>query len=146
MTPSVPLRRKISSTVRRQIAELAGHRCSYCRSPEWVGIPMVMEHVIPLAVGGASDSENLCLACYRCNEFKGVRVDARDPLSGDTVPLFHPGRQAWQEHFAWSEDGVHVIGRTACGRATIAALRLNNDWLVQARHIWVLAGLHPPLE
>jgi len=38
---------------------------------------------------------------------------------------------------------VHVA---IIGRATVEALRLNNDWLVSARRIWVRAGLHPPLE
>ncbi len=107
---------------------------------------MVMEHIIPLAAGGASDSTNLCLTCYRCNEFKGARMEARDPANSATVPLFTPHTQAWRDHFAWSADGLHMIGRTACGRATIEALRLNNDWLVQARSIWVFAGIHPPLE
>ncbi len=107
---------------------------------------MVMEHIIPLAAGGASDSANLCLACYRCNEFKGARMDGRDPQSGVTVPLFNPHTQVWRDHFAWSTDGLRMIGGTACGRATIETLRLNNDWLVQARRIWILAGIHPPLE
>jgi 5-methylcytosine-specific restriction endonuclease McrA len=39
-----------------------------------VGIPMVVDHIVPLAAGGSSTSENLCLACYRCNEFKGPRT------------------------------------------------------------------------
>ena len=142
----MPPRRKIRPTIRRQVAEQAGHRCCYCRSPEIVGIPMVVDHIIPLAAGGTSDIENLCLACYRCNEFKGARLDAPDPVSGDVVPLFSPRTQAWRDHFAWSDDGLRVVGRTACGRATIEALRLNNDWLVRARRIWILAGLHPPLE
>jgi hypothetical protein len=107
---------------------------------------MVMEHIIPLAAGGASDSANLCLACYRCNEFKGARMEGRDPQSAATVPLFNPGAQVWRDHFEWSADGLRMIGCTACGRATIEALRLNNDWLLQARSIWILAGIHPPLE
>jgi len=142
----MPPRQRIPAAVRRRVAEQAGHRCSYCRSPEVVGIPMVVDHIIPLAAGGTSDVENLCLACYRCNEFKGARLDAPDPPSGGMVVLFNPRAQAWHDHFAWSEDGLRVVGRTACGRATIEALRLNNDWLVQARRLWILAGLHPPLE
>ncbi|MCG2769183.1 MAG: HNH endonuclease [Anaerolineae bacterium] len=107
---------------------------------------MVVDHIIPLAAGSASDIENLCLACYRCNEFKSARLDAPDPVSGDMIPLFNPHTQAWHDHFTWSEDGLRVVGRTACGRATIEALRLNDDWLVRARRIWILVGLHPPLE
>jgi len=142
----VPTRRKITAALRRQIAARAGYRCSYCRSPEWAGVAMVLDHVIPLSAGGVSDSANLCLACYRCNEFKGARMDGRDPQSGATVPLFNPHAQAWRDHFAWSAGGLRMIGRTACGRATIEALRLNNDWLMQARRLWILAGIHPPLE
>jgi len=39
-----------------------------------------------------------------------------------------------------------IVGRSACGRATIQALRLNDDRLVRARQIWKLVGLHPPLD
>jgi hypothetical protein len=142
----MPSRRRIPAATRRQVIERAGHRCSYCRSPEIVGVPMVVDHVIPLTAGGASDLENLCLACYRCNEFKGSKLAAVDPLTGETVPLFHPGTQVWHDHFAWSDDHLRVIGQTACGRATIEALRMNNEWLAQARRIWIIVGLHPPLE
>ena len=107
---------------------------------------MVLEHVVPVSQGGASDADNLCLACYRCNEFKGARTKASDPMDGRIVPLFNPCSQAWSEHFAWGQDGLSVTGLTACGRATVEALRLNSDWLARARRIWILAGLHPPLE
>lgn len=139
------LRTKISPTTRRQIAEWAEHRCSYCRSPEIVGIPMVIEHIIPLIAGGSSDLQNLCLACYRCNEFKGSRLSAADPLTGIDVPFFHPRQQRWSDHFTWTKDGLHLVGLTACGRATIDVLHLNGDWIIQARRIWVIAGIHPPL-
>lgn len=142
----MPSRQRISAPIRRQVAEDAGHRCCYCRSPEVIGIPMVMEHMIPLAAGGSSDIVNLCLACYRCNEFKGARIEVPDPLSGEMVRLFHPRTQKWSEHFAWSEDSLRVIGLTPYGRATIVALRLNSDRLVGARKLWKLVGLQPPLD
>ncbi|MFZ1465698.1 MAG: HNH endonuclease [Anaerolineae bacterium] len=94
----MPTRRKLSSALRPAVAARSGHRCSYCRSPAWAGVAMVMDHIIPLAAGGASDSTNLCLACYRCNEFKGARTEARDPLSGDVTPLFNPNSQEWHNH------------------------------------------------
>jgi hypothetical protein len=111
-----------------------------------VGIPMVVEHIVPLVGGGTSTVDNLCLSCYRCNEFKGPRQDAIDPMTGRVSPLFPPRRQYWAEHFSWDNDGVTVLGVTPSGRATVAVLRLNNPWLIQARRIWVLVGLQPPLE
>jgi hypothetical protein len=139
-------RKSIPARVRRQVAERDGNRCCYCHSPELVGVPMVIDHVIPQAAGGATSINNLALACYRCNEFKGARLAASDPDTGESVPLFNPCTQEWHRHFAWSEDGVQVRGVTAIGRATVEALRLNNDWLVRARRIWISAGLHPPFE
>lgn len=105
---------------------------------------MVVDHIQPLQAGGTHTLANFCLACYRCNEFKGRRTEARDPETGHLVSLFHPRQQRWADHFAWR--GETVAGRTPTGRATVEALRLNNGWLVQARRLWRLVGLHPPLE
>ena len=142
----MPRRRHISTAVRRQITDRDTQRCAYCRSPMIVGIPMVIEHINPLVSGGSSTPDNLCLACYRCNEFKGSRTEAADPRDGQLTPFFHPRQQRWPEHFAWSEQGDTMVGLAACGRTTIEALHLNNDWIVQARRLWMLTGLHPPLE
>jgi len=139
-------RRRIAASVRDAVAQQAQHRCSYCRSPQAIGVPMVLDHVVPLAAGGASSIDNLCLCCYRCNEFKGARSEARDPQTGSIVVLFNPCTQRWRDHFIWSEDGLHVLATSACGRATVEALRLNDDRLIRARQIWKLVGLHPPLE
>jgi hypothetical protein len=106
---------------------------------------MVIEHITPLAAGGSSHPENLCLACYRCNEFKGSLLTAIDPLTQITTPLFNPRQQAWQEHFAWSQDGARLIGLTPYGRSMIDLLHLNSEWIMQARRIWIIAGIHPPL-
>jgi hypothetical protein len=107
---------------------------------------MVLDHVIPLAAGGESTFDNLCLCCYRCNEFKGACSQARDPQTGSIVVLFNPCTQRWRDHFIWSEDGLRVLATSAFGRATVEALRLNDDRLVRARQIWKLVGLHPPLD
>src|SRR5262245_44674821 len=100
-----------------------------------VGIRMVVEHIIALGAGGSSTLHNLYLACYRRNEFKGPQTEAADPHDGQMIPLFHPRQQRWRDHFYWSEDGGTIRGLTPCGRTTIEALRLNNNWIV---------GLHPP--
>lgn len=142
----MPARPKISKTMRRQLTHLADQRCSYCRSPEWIGIPMVIEHILPLTLGGLTALENLCLSCYRCNEYKGSRIEGVDPVTGLVVGLFHPREQIWAEHFAWSDGGLKIVGLTARGRVTAELLRLNNEWLVSARRIWIIAGLHPPLS
>lgn len=135
----------IAVAVRRQVKEDAGLRCGYCLTPQsFTAMPMHVEHIIPIAAGGASTVDNLWLACALCNGFKGIQIQATDPETGLTAQLFHPRHQYWREHFRWSDDGIQVEGITATGRATVVALRLNNEQLVRARRRWVLAGWHPP--
>jgi len=105
---------------------------------------MVIDHLVPEAAGGETVRDNLWLSCRRCNEFKGTRTHAVDPLSNILVPLFNPRTQSWVVHFTWSEDGTEIIGLTPTGRATLIALRLNNEEIVAARSLWVAAGWHPP--
>ncbi len=101
---------------------------------------MVVDHVIPRSKSGETDFENLCFSCYRCNLFKGAQTEAVDPLSGDTVPLYHPRRQRWTEHFSWDDAGLRILGLTAVGRATVNALNMNNAVITDARRNWVRLG------
>lgn len=59
---------------------------------------------MPLAAGGSSRLENLCLACYRCNEFKGSHTEVPDPERGQMTVLFHPRRDVGATHFTWQAD------------------------------------------
>lgn len=137
----------ISDEVRQKVVQRAQRRCEYCQSPQLLtGLPFTLDHIIPRQAGGSDNLDNLCLACSACNSHKHIRTTATDPESGMTVPLFHPRRQRWQDHFEWSKDGEQVIGRTAVGRSTIIALQLNRELVVNARRLWVSAGWHPPSE
>lgn len=131
----------IPLALRRQVREDAGHRCGYCLSDEALtGMPLSFDHIIPRSAGGATERENLWLVCRPCNEFKGSQTHAIDPETGETVPLFNPRKQDWNEHMAWSADGTRIIGLTPIGRATIVALKLNRLLLVYARRRWVAVG------
>ncbi|HYU31407.1 MAG TPA: HNH endonuclease signature motif containing protein [Thermoanaerobaculia bacterium] len=135
----------ISKKLRERVAEQARYRCGYCLSSEQiVGLSMEVDHLIPQALGGATIEENLWLACSACNALKGHRVSALDPASGQMVRLFNPREQSWEEHFLWVDSGSRIVGRTAIGRATAKALRLNRPLLVRARWSWIKAGWHPP--
>lgn len=135
----------ISKAVRDKIASLAHHSCEYCQTAQEIsGAQMNIEHIIPISRGGESDEDNLCLAYSWCNSFKWAKTFGVDPLSQQQVNLFHPRRQQWSEHFRWSEDGVYIFGLTAVGRATIEALKMNNEYIIPARRHWVEAGWHPP--
>ncbi|RKZ87545.1 MAG: HNH endonuclease [Candidatus Parabeggiatoa sp. nov. 1] len=135
----------ISTELRRQVRTDAGKRCGYCLSAEIItGIPLEIEHIIPESLGGLTVRENLWLACHRCNKFKGERTQFTDPVTTEMAPLFNPRAQNWYEHFHWNLEGIFIIGETPSGRATIEALQLNNEYVVEARRFWVIAGWHPP--
>ena len=75
-----------------------------------------------------------------------IKRIAKTPVTGRRVRLFNPRRQQWKRHFQWSADGTEIIGRTVCGRATVAALHLNSDLAVLVRTNWIKAGWHPPTD
>ena len=107
---------------------------------------MEIDHLVPEAQGGLTEEGNLWLACSACNTFKGDRTTVLDPLTGEIVPLFNPRQQHWEEHFAWTAAGDYIIGQTAIGRATVAALKLNRPLMVRARRLWMRIGVHPPQD
>ena len=122
-------------------------RCAYCHSPiALTGTRLVIDHIIPEAVGGITAFENLCLACHSCNEFKATRTAAIDPLSSQPTALFHPRQQQWHKHFRWSKNGGYIIGQTATGRVTVQVCNMNHPDIVAARLRWASVGWHPPLD
>jgi len=136
----------ISKALREQVKRRAGFRCEYCQTSEWLnGIEGEIDHIIPRVEGGTNRSDNLCLACTACNGYKQAKTAGNDPVTEQTVALFHPRQQRWGEHFAWSDDGTQIVGLSSCGRATVEVLRLNHPLRVSARAVWVHAGYHPPV-
>jgi len=113
----------LRSLVRRRADDL----CEYCRLPQAASrfARFHVEHVIARQHGGTTKSNNLALACSFCNFHKGPNIAGLDPENGQLVPLFHPRRDNWAEHFVWK--GTMVVGRAAVSRAT-AQLLATNDW------------------
>jgi hypothetical protein len=133
-----------SGELRAQIESRAGYRCEYCRAPQAIcGYRFHLDHIRPIARGGSNSPSNRCLACASCNLAKGDRTTATDSLTGREVRLFNPRRHAWNEHFQWSSDQMHVLGMTPVGRATIVALHFNGELRLRARLFWFEAGWLP---
>jgi HNH endonuclease len=135
----------LPESIRREVRQRAGDRCEYCLSHQnYVMGRLQIDHLNPVAKGGLDTADNLCLACELCNQYKWTKTEGIDPQSGETVPLYNPRQQRWIEHFAWSANGIEIMGLTACGRATALALKLNNGLAATVRRNWVQAGWHPP--
>lgn len=65
-----PRREPLSEDVRRQVFRRDGGRCAACGSAEL----LQFDHVIPVALGGASTVDNLQLLCAECNRAKGASL------------------------------------------------------------------------
>lgn len=102
------------------------------------------EHIIPLILNGKTEFANLAQSCGICNNNKRDKVEHIDPLTQETVRLYHPREDVWTDHFQWSDDDLYIVGLTAIGRATIDLLKLNRINALNLRKLLKMGGLHPP--
>jgi 5-methylcytosine-specific restriction endonuclease McrA len=135
----------VPAPLRRLVSQRARGCCEYCFGQAKFALQeFSVEHILPKSKGGTSESENLALACQGCNNHKYNHTHAPDPVSGAIVPIYHPRRQRWSDHFAWNEDFTVIVGLTQSGRATVQALQLNRLPLMNLRKVLYQAGEHPP--
>lgn len=122
--------------VRRRAAGL----CEYCRIPEAAfRRPFHIEHVIARQHGGATELDNLALACWVCNLKKGPNLTGIDPQSKRITRLFDPRKDRWADHFAFSVGtlvaaGIEIRGLTSVGRATVIVLGMNTEMRQMVRY------------
>jgi hypothetical protein len=81
--------------------------------------------------GGDENTENLALACQRCNLRKGPNLASIDPETGLLTPLSNPRLDAWSEHFELVAP--RVVGLTNVGRATAVLPDMNDQDRIQLR-------------
>ena len=135
----------VSLKVRQFVTNRASGCCEYCMSQEnYASQSFSIEHILPLALGGDDDLENLALACQGCNNFKFTKLSALDSETNTVVSLFNPRKNRWNDHFQWNKHFTVIIGTTPIGRATIKALQLNRDNLINQRIVYRAYGIHPP--
>ena len=123
---------RISAALRRQVRERASERCEYCLLLEVKAFfPHEPDHIIAQKHGGQSALNNLALACFDCNRFKGSDIASVDPDTGVITPVFNPRIDRWSGHFQLERG--RIIPLTAVGRATERLLRLNLPHRIEIR-------------
>lgn len=136
---------RVTPTLRQAVRLRANGCCEYCHSQaRFATEPFAVEHISPRSAGGTTDLTNLAFSCFGCNSNKFTKTHAIDPQTQELTALFHPRRQKWTSHFAWSDDFTLIFGLTATGRATINALQMNRVELVNLRGVLYAANEHPP--
>ncbi|KAB2865067.1 MAG: HNH endonuclease [Anaerolineae bacterium] len=128
----------ISENLRQAIYERAHGRCEYCLYHEQFAMkPHEIDHIYAEKHGGETDEINLCLSCVDCNRYKGSNLCSLDIITGEIVPLFHPRKMKWDEHFRVIRGFIEPL--TPQGRVTVQTLRLNDAERVAERlRLWKL--------
>ena len=90
-----------SSTKRSRILARDRHRCQYCGMKGGL-FELTIDHIIPRSRRGRTAAENLCAACFSCNQRKGDRTpeEARMPLLANPAALTYGMDRAVMRHAA----------------------------------------------
>lgn len=124
----------VSAELRRIVQQRADHRCEYCRIPGILTFaPLEIDHIVSMKHGGATDESNLALSCSLCNKHKGSDIASMDQESGRIIPLFHPRKNIWTDHFRVQD--TMIIPLTPEGKVTIRLLQLNADSRIKERRL-----------
>jgi hypothetical protein len=127
--------------VRDFVADRDGGRCGYCSLHQYgQGAVFHINHIVPRSRGGKTVIENLVLQCPCCSLRKANKIDAIDPSTNETCPIFQPLLQRWDDHFVLESDGL-CRGLTPSGRATVMALGMNDPIPKTARAVQILIGI-----
>lgn len=98
----------VSKRLRFEILRRDNHACRYCgaKAPD---VELVVDHVVPITLGGTNDPENLTAACQPCNNGKGS-VPAGAPLVADVA----------MDSLRWSRAMRSAIAEARERRAEVA--------------------------
>ena len=133
----------VSNEQKRLVRQRSGNCCEYCLlSQSGQLVSFQIDHIIPVKHDGTDDDDNLCLACYDCNIYKGSDVAALDPLTRAATRLYDPRQQVWDEHFRLNPDAT-ISGLTPEGRTTVRVLRINDIQRVNQRLGEMAVGDYP---
>lgn len=133
----------MAATLDQLVWSRAKSRCEYCRLDQaFSPLPHAIDHIIARQHHGPTVADNLALACFFCNSYKGPNIAGVDPDSGRIVRLFHPRKDRWNRHFSW--DGPYLTGRTRIGRVTVDVLQINHPEFVIVREHLIREGVFPP--
>lgn len=131
----------ISTNLRQLVVSRAMERCEYCLLSQSATLHKhEPDHIIPRQHRGETNSDNLALACFRCNRYKGPNLGSLDPDSGGLVAFFNPRRHYWQDHFELVDGVINPL--TAEARVTGMILRLNDPDRVTERRALIRVGLY----
>jgi hypothetical protein len=133
----------MNAALERLVWQRAKSQCEYCQLPQaFSPLPHAIDHIIARQHHGPTQADNLAIACFFCNSYKGPNISGLNPQTGRRVRLFNPRKDRWGSHFEW--HGAYLAGRTHTGSVTIALLEINRAEAVEFREYLIAEGSFPP--
>ena len=127
----------------REVRHRSAGCCEYCRVAESRRYARFqIDHIIAIKHGGSDLIDNLCLACFECNSYKGTDIASFDPHTGDLIRLYNPREHSWDDHFELNVD-LSIAGLSPEGRATVNILQMNLPHRVIERYEAWISGEYP---
>jgi hypothetical protein len=133
---------RISEDLRRLVSRRAAALCEYClihADDTFFGCEV--DHIISRKHGGLTEADNLALACLACNRQKGTDIGSILRGVDELIPLFHPRRDRWSDHFRL--EGPTIRPLTPVGEVTVNLLRINARERLLERRLLISIGHYP---
>lgn len=111
-------RRRLTNLQRLAVFDRAGGKCHLCGAKITVKDRWDLDHMIPLALGGADQLANLAPAHDTCHRTKTATIDVPAIAKSDRVRSSHVGAK--------------VKGAWGCGRRTKWKKRMNGETVRRA--------------
>lgn len=131
--------------LRRFVESRASYFCEYClihSQDTYLGCQV--DHIIAEKHGGATEADNLALACTFCNRSKGTDVGSVAASTGEFIRFFNPRIDRWGDHFLL--QGALIVARTSVGDVTTRILSFNESERVIERESMQMIGRYPPSD
>ena len=106
-------RRRLTNIQRLSVFDRAGGRCHLCGAKITVREKWDLDHMIPLALGGADELANLAPAHNTCHRTKTAKLD---------VPAIAKGERVRAKHV-----GATRKGSWGCGRSSQWKRKINGE-------------------
>lgn len=119
----------LGKSLRFQVFRRDGHVCQYCggRPPD---VALVVDHVVPAALGGSDDPENLVTSCRDCNSGKAATppdapmvaaVGERERIYADEMARLARDAELERDGLQWMWDAWASHGAFMFNRSVLPA-------------------------
>lgn len=127
----------VSKRLRYEILRRDNHTCRYCgaTAPD---VPLRVDHVVPVALGGSDTPENLVTACEPCNSGKSATIACSDVIANvkdDTLRWSRAMRQTAASPAPTAADrgpaaaNALIVDACTTWAAAVAGEPTHEEWL-----------------